>query len=220
MPSWTLAALEQRVWDSLDNNTFLYPELQVRQCLNEGLRKLNLLVGFDQVTTAIPGFSVAGQTLYSVPPNITIPIKAWFEQNELDKLSIKQTALTYRNFTTDTTSNAGPVKSWYPIGITRFGIYPADAVGGLLLEVTGVNRVTPLVLPGDVINLDDQWCDALIMWVRARIMLTEGGKPFADASACYQQFIGMVKPFLIWQALKFPRYFIERELEQAQGRGA
>ena len=219
MPSFTLQALEQRVWDSLDGNTFLYPEAQVRGCINEGLRRLNLLVGFDRVTTSIPGFSVAGQWLYTVPSTISIPLKVWFEQNALSKLSIKETALTFRNFTTDTTTNAGPVRAWYPIGITRFGIYPADAIGGQLLEVTGLRTITPLVLPGDVVGLDDQFVEILITYVRSRIMIKEGGKPFADSSLAYQQMISMVKPFMVWDGMRFPRYWIEKQTEDQQGRG-
>lgn len=219
MPTFTLAALKQRCYDNLDITPGLYPADQVTANLNEGLRRLNLLVGWNQDTISVPGFSVANQLIYSVPAGLTLPMTVWFEERRLDKISIESIGMKYRNWVTDLTSTAGPVTRWVPIGTSRFACHPIDSSGGRLIEVTGLADVVPLVSDADVVNLEDQFVDALINYVRSRIRIKEGGSRFAQDSLAYQQMVSQVKPWLIWQGMKFPQYFVKRQFEPAEGRG-
>ena len=208
MPDFTLADLEQRVWDGLDNDVGLYPEPNVRGVLNEGLRRLNVAVGIAQDTIPVPGFSVAGQREYATPAGIVIPIKVYFEGRILEPFSLRELATRFRKWATDTTVNYGPVNRWAPIGLGMFIIHPIDAAGGNLIEVQGVVPMIPLTAPGQVISLEDQMCDILIDYAKSRIMLKESGTPFGQASLNYQEMIRKLKPLSLWKDLKFPPYFL------------
>lgn len=220
MPTVTLAQLETRVWDGLDANTLFYPEDNIRRVINEGLRRLNLLTGFTQVDIAVSGFSVAGRLVYTVPSGVLLPQRVYFEQRELEKLSLRQLGAQFRNWTVDSNASIGPVSRWCPIGINQFVIHPLDSYGGQLIEVSGVGPITPLVAQGDTVSLNNELTDILVDYARSRSMLKEGGKPFADASMAYQQMISKVKTMMIWDGMNFPRYFLVKELEPAAGRGA
>ena len=200
--------MEQRVYDSLDANTGLYPEAQVRAVINQALKKLNCIIGFCQDTIPIIGFSVAGQREYATPTGIVIPIKVYFEGRILEPFSLRELATRFRKWATDTTANYGPVNRWAPIGLGMFVIHPIDAAGGNMIEVQGVVPMIPLTAAGQAISLEDQMCDILIDYAKSRIMIKESGKPFADASLNYQEMIRKLKPLSLWKDLKFPPYFL------------
>ncbi len=219
MPTVTLQQLERRVWDGLDSNDQMFPEGNVRSVLNEGARRLNLLVAFRQVTVPVPGATVANQLIYRTPSEVVIPLRVYFEEVELSKASLRQVATKFRTWATDSTATRGPVTRWAPIDIRQFIIHPRDAVGGQLLEVNGIARWVPLVEPTDTITLDDQYCDALVDYCKSRIRLKEGGQPFALASVAYQEFIRKTKAWTVWESMKFPSYFVIRDEEPGEAKG-
>lgn len=220
MPTFTLSQLSQLVWDGLDSNSGLYPQAQVTSVLNEVLRKTNLLVGWNQATVPVPGFTVANQLLYSTPAGIVIPLKVYFEERELEKYSLSKLAQKYRSWAVDQNLYEGQVARWFPIGLSTFGIHPLDAYGGGLLEVQGVAPVTPLVNSGDVVTLDDELCEVLVKYTRGRITLKEQGGPFAAASVAYQEFIRAMKGMAMIASFTFPRYFVDAAEESGEGKGA
>lgn len=220
MPSFTLSALEQRVWDSLDDNRGFFPEGNVRSVLMEGLRRLNLLTGFQERTIPVAGATVANQLIYRTPPDITIPLRVYFESVELNKASLREIATKFRTWSTDSTATRGPVTRWAPIDIRQFIIHPMDAVGGQLLEVNGIARLTPLVNQTDVIQLDDQYCDLLIDFAKSRILYKEGSKIWADGSTLsYSEWVRKVKAWSVWQGVRFSRYYLTKEEEPAESKG-
>ena len=217
MPSYTLAELSTLLYDSLDNNTGMYPQAQVTDCLNNTVRKLNFLTGMIEDTgTAL---TQAGRLIYPTPASVIIPTKVYLEGVELEKYSLRQLGESYRNWSTDTTATMGPVARWCPLGISQFVIHPLDAVGGKLLEVNGVQPIVPMVAAGDEVDLDDEFVPVLIDYIRGRLLLKIGGKPFASASTSYQEFIREVKDMVAWQGMIFPAYFIAEALEPAEGKG-
>ncbi len=219
MPTFSLQALEQRCWDGLDNNRLFFSEGNVRSVLNEGLRRLQLLCAFAEVTVPVPGATVADQLIYRTPTEITIPLRVYYEGIELSKASIRQIATKYRTWSTDSNATRGPVSEWAPIDIRQFIIHPIDAGGGRLLEVNGIAKITPLVEPTDVIQLDNQYCDILVDYGKSRIRLKESGKPFSDASLAYQEMIRKVKAMTVWRGMTFPKYWVDREEEPTEGKG-
>ena len=207
MPKFTLAMLEARVYDSLDANTGLYPEAQVRAVINQAVKKLNCIIGFCQDTIPVPGFSVAGQREYTAPTGIVIPIKIYFEGRILEPFSLRELATRFRKWATDTTANYGPVNRWAPIGLGMFVIHPTDVAGGNLIEVQGVAPVPLLTDLGQTIQLEDQWCDLLIDWIRSRIQLKEQGLPFQQSSMIYQDVIRKAKSMALFKGMKWPPYY-------------
>jgi hypothetical protein len=220
MPTFTLSTLSQLVYDGLDNNTLLYASAQVTSVLNEILRRSNLLVGWNQATIPVPGFSVAKQQLYTVPSGIVIPLNVYYEERELEKYSLSKVAQKYRDFAIDLNIWEGQVARWYPIGLTTFGVHPLDANGGALLEVQGVAPIVPLANPDDVVTLNDELAEALVKYARGRIMLKEIGVPFASASEVYKDFIRSMKGMALFESMTFPRYWVESQLEPQEGKGS
>jgi hypothetical protein len=221
LPTFTLATLEGYVWDKLDQNVGLYPELQVRLAINQGLRRLSLITGLFQATVPVPGWTVANQLVYNTPPGILIPITVYVEERELVKAgSLQELAEQHRNWAVDTTATSGPTQRWAAIGITQFVIHPMDAVGGRLLEVSGVAPIIPLVNPGDVVNLDDEWVDMLVDYASTRVMIREIGKPFSGTMGIQKALVEKLKTLTIWQGDIFPEYWFTKALEGSRGRGA
>lgn len=218
MPTFATSTLEDRVWKTLDSNTTFFPEAQVLAALNEGLRRLNLHLGISQATVAIPTFSVANQLEYSVPAGILIPLRVFYERRELSKTSLRTLGRKFRSWATDSTTAQGPVARWAPVGITQFVIHPRCASGDRLLEVQGIAPITPLVNQTDVVTLEDQWAELLVDYARIRVLLKDSAKTFADASLGYQRMMGMLKTATIWKSMQFPRYFVQKALEPAEGR--
>lgn len=219
MPTVSLATLESRVWDLLDDNQLEFPEIEVRSILNEGLARLNCLVGFAQDTLSVPGFSVANQLLYTVPTGIMIPIRVYFEAYELKRFSLRRLARKYQQWAVETTATAGPVVHWAPIGLQQFVLHPIDAVGGQLVEVSGITSVTALVNPGDVLDLEDNWVDCLILYARSRALLKEGGKSFQDSLAAYQKAAKQIRSQVVWRSMIWPEQWLARQQEVGAGKG-
>src|SRR5574337_450524 len=100
MPTYQLSALEGFVWDRLDVNSSFFPEPQVRLAINQALKRLNVLSGFNQATVGVP-FTTAGKYLYAVPAGITIPLRVEYERRELQRIGLGRLARRYRTFLTD-----------------------------------------------------------------------------------------------------------------------
>lgn len=215
--SFTVAQLEQQVWDQLDNNTGEFPEPNVRAVLSQGLQRLNNLVGFSQDTVPVPGFSVANQLLYARPAGILIPLRVDFEGEELEKTSLARIARRYRDFAVDT----GKPSRWCLIGLRTFLIHPADPVGGGLLEVSGVAPIAKLGADtSETIDLDDEHAEILVDWAKFRLLLKEGGKSFSDASVSgYQAMISKAKTLALWESMTFPAYYMVKESNPGDGKG-
>jgi hypothetical protein len=218
MPSYTLTALSSLLYDSLDQNTGLYPQAQVTAVLNDAVRKVNILTGL--VETTVTTNTTANRLLYTIPAGILFPIKIYCNGVELEKYSLRELGTQYRTWMTNSTSAYGPVARWAPIGNSQYVLHPYDSVGGKTLEVQGAAPIVPMTTGGTTVDLDDEQIPILIDFCRGRIMLKLGGKPFASASSAYQRFIHEMKDMVIWSQMVFPAYFIEEEETPAEGKGA
>ncbi len=221
MPTVSLAELRLSVYDDLDGNTGFFPAGQINAALNEGLRRLNLILGITQGIVALPGFTVANQLLYATPPGILVPMAVYLEGRELEKSSLREIAMRYRSWAVDTSDTSGPAMQWAPIGIGTFAIHPMDADGGSLLEVQGITPTVPLTADDQVVDLEDQWAELLVKYTRMRVLLKDSTAMFSQASGqIYPEFIRALKTAMIWSGMKFPAYFIEKRLESGEAVGA
>ncbi len=204
---YTLAALKTAVYARLENNTLFFRPFAITAIINEAIKCTNILTGFYQGT--LPVVSAAGKLIYSVPAGMLYPQRIQFEGIQLDPVPITQIGQDYRTWASDTTANKGQVARWIPIGINYFALHPADALGGLDIEVTGVLEPPLLVADGDSMVLDDEYVTIIVEYAASRAPLKCGGKVFADASKLYVSgFQKSVKPLLAQQQFKFPKYFI------------
>jgi len=216
MPSYNLATLQGLIYDHVDSNVGMFSPAQVTGVLNSAVPKTNVLLGFSENTVAIPGFTVANQLIYSTPPGILAPLAMYYEQRELEKLSLRELGERFRNWSSETTASYGPVARWAPLGIGSFVIHPQDAIGGGLLEAQGLAPITPMVNPGDAVDLDDELVPTLVDYCVGRLWLKFGGKPFANMSKAYQRYIAEFKDDIPWAQFTFPVYFIDKALEPGE----
>ena len=222
MPTFTLAELRQEVYSDLDNNTGFYPIGQVNAAINECLYRLNLILGLLQDTIPITGgFAIGGQLIYPTPPGIMIPISVYAEQRELEKCSLRELSMRFRSWAVDTTTTKGPIAHWSPIGIGSFVIHPMSAIGGESLEVQGVTPTTPLLFDGQNISLEDQFAELVVKYARMRVLLKDSSATFSQASGeIYPDWIRTLKTDMLWQSMKFPRFWVEEQLQKNEATGA
>jgi hypothetical protein len=211
VPSFTLNDLQRLVYDELDGNASFYPPTQVTIAINQILRRLNLLTGFNQAIISIPGFSVINKYLYDVPVGIVVPLEVYFEGRPLAPLSLKALTRRYRNWISDTTVNSGPVQHWTAIGIGKFLIHPADALGGQDIEVSGIAPTVPLVNADDTVSLNDEYVEILKDYTIQRVQFKEGPQAVAAAQAVYQEMAEKIGGMVAWSERIFPEQFVLRQ---------
>jgi hypothetical protein len=203
MPSVTLAQLQQQVYDQVDNNTGEFPPAQVTAVLNQGLSKINCLAGIQSATIPVPGFTVSNQFAYAVPAGIFIPVRFDFEGQELSRMSLDRLARAYPGWVTDYSSNVGPPAHAASVDLQNFVIHPSDSYGGGLLEVTGIPPTTPLVNPGDVVQLDNEFTEILLAYAKPRLLAKEANKAFADAWAAWKPYQKKLRSMSIWTQVQW-----------------
>jgi hypothetical protein len=201
MPTVTLAALEQRIWDQCDGNTGEFSEPNVRAVINQQLSRLNVLLGLFSATIPVPGFTVANQFQYQNPTGIFIPVRVDFEGQELQRMSMDRLARAYPHWVSDVSSNIGPPAHVGVIDLQAFILHPADSYGGNLLEVTGIVPTTPLVNQNDVVQLADQWIESLVAYGKMRLLAKEANKAFADAVKAFAPFKAKIRAQSIWTSI-------------------
>lgn len=214
MPTYTLSYLQRQVYDRLDNNTQFFPTAQVTLAINQGMKRLNLLVGVSQATVPVPGWSQSNQYLYQVPAGIVVPLRVYFEGRQLETLSLASLARRYRNWIFATTANQGTaVLRAAFMGLTQFVLNPADARGGSMIEVVGIAPIAPLVNSGDQVYLDDEFADIVISYSVMRVLAKEGGQLFRDASGIYKEAMSNIKAMILWEGSNFPDYELLRQVQ-------
>lgn len=209
MPQYTLGDLDQRVLDRLEGNSLFYVQTERTGAINEALRVLNMFTGFTQGVVTVPGGTQIGRYIYDQPAGLLFPLAVAFNNRQLRRSTFRALTQRYRLWYQDTTTSFGPVAEWWPIGIQKFGIHPADVVGGLSLAIVGVIEPTLLVNQTDVIVLPDEFTETVVELAAHVLQLKEGGKIFSDASLLYQKFLSEMKDYGRWRYMIQPRYWVE-----------
>lgn len=208
MPEYTLGDIDARVLARLDNNSLLYPQAQRYSEINDALRIVNLVTAYAMDSVDVPGFTVAGQLIYIVPPSILIPLRVYYENRQLEMLSMRSVAMRYRTWATDRSNRGMPVQEWVPMGLGMFAIHPMDSTGGQSLTVNGIVELAPLVIASDLITIPDNYVELIEELVAHVLQIKESSAIFSQASVLYQKFIRDVKQYKYWESISFPRYFI------------
>ena len=207
MPLFTLADLRTRALDRLDGNAILYTNPELDWVINEAVRITALFTGFYRATVQLPEYTTAGIRIYDVPAGILVPTAVAFEGRQLQKISLKKLARKRRNWATDTTATHGQVEFWAPVGITRFVISPLDAAGGNDITLTGMAEPPLLVLPADVMQLENEYVELITEYCAHRLPLKEGGKIFTDASMGLNTYYSKMNERRRFTKLAMPKYY-------------
>lgn len=216
MPLLTLQALVDRVYARLDGNSLLYSLPIVIDKINEAIQLMNLQTGFIQATVLVSGGSQANRVWYNTPAGIVIPTRVQYGYNYLQPATLNGIGQSYPNWISDTTANTGlPVSYWVKAGLNKFGIYPADVLGGEDIRVTGVAEPAPLVNLTDAVPMPNEYVSAFDLLASHTLQLKESSTMFAQSSLDFQAYIRIVKKAGIWRGMIQPRYFVEAQ--QAKG---
>jgi hypothetical protein len=193
MPQVTLEELIEQVYDRVENNRVFYPRDEVVDVINEGICVFNLFIGFLQNTVDLPGLTVAGRVIYDVPAPIIIPIRIQYEGRMLEPWAMSNIGYTIPDWMQKTSAMEGyPPQHWVPIGISKFGLHPADSEGGRVVSITGIIEPTPLVDDDDVIQFPIEVGNSFSDYCAHVLQLDEGGMTFKTSEAIYDSFLADV----------------------------
>jgi hypothetical protein len=154
----TLAQLQARMATEWDGSVFWTPR-EATAALNEALRWYNLFTGVWKVRVALP--TVANQVTYSISGSFVYNLRMTFRLLPMDLGSLKEMNNGRPNWRAETTASGGDVPTrptmYIPVGMNRFAIWPADAVGDVgppgSLLIDGLAQTPILTLPGDFLDL-------------------------------------------------------------------
>lgn len=214
MPSATVESLDTAVLNRVDNNTSLYPQAERYVYYNEAQRVLNLLTGFLQTTVALPGATQARRVWYDTPSPILIPLRISCNGTYLHKSSLTRIGQANPTWTKDTTASSGyPTASWIPVGLTKFGIHPADSSGGAELLVTGIQD--PVLFdpstPNQIVPFPNEYFEAMEDLSAFSLQIKEGFPLFQAANILYGKFMAKMGGQSRWRNLMMPVFPVERQ---------
>jgi hypothetical protein len=120
--------------------------------------------------------------------------------------------MSFPRWTADTTANTGmAVSYWIPAGLRKFAIYPADYLGGQMIQVTGVQEPGPLINATDKVPMPNDYVASFDNLASHVLLLKESPAIFAQGSVDYQKYLSVNKEATIWRGLTQPRYFIQAQ---------
>lgn len=208
----TLADLRARVLARVDGNSLLYPNVEIDTYINEGIKSINLAVGFIQRSVIIPYQMQPNRVFYDIPNEIIFPLRLKVENTYLQPSSLLNIGRSTPQWITDTTSNTNsPVASWVRFGFRKFAVHPASSIGGMDLTMTGVGEPKLLVNASDTINFSNDILSAFDLYASFALLIKESPKEFALASENYKAYLRLLKKLTIWKSWVAPRYWIEAE---------
>ena len=216
MPSLTLGDLQDRVYQSLDRNTLLYPLAEVTDYINEAVLVIGNITGFLQKQVVLPSASQANRVWYDVPADILVPFKLVYDKRYLlNKMSLTKIGCLYPNWTTERSAVVGsPVARWVPVGLTKFGIHPADSNGGAEMRISGIQVPVTLSDPNQVVPFPNEYMDSVEDLVVMSIQLKEVMPIQQAMNSLYPRFLDKMSSQNRWRNVIQPGYPQERKSRQ------
>lgn len=212
MPTLTLSDIQSSTLSRLDNNTLLYPTAELTAYANEVLKIINNLTGFIQTSVLVPTSSVSNRVWYDVPSPLLVSFKVQVEGRYLQRHSISRMGQLYPRWTKETTDNtSSQVCRWIPVGLTKFGIHPADSQGGKDILVTGISEPTVLVSGSDILPIPNDYISAIEDLMVFTAQIKEGYPLFQGAAILYTNFLSRMKEQKRWRNMSMPAFYVERE---------
>lgn len=212
-----LGSLKSLVYARLEGNDSMYSNSEVTWAINEAISCGNMVCGWSQDTYRIIGNSVANRHIYDVPDGLIFPIRVCFMDEVLEKCSLSSMISLNQNFLRDTTATTGKqVSRWCPIGITKFAIHPADAVGGGAITVTGITEFPKLTINSDDTQMPKESITAVCDYAAHIVQCKLQGTQFIQSIEFFKNWQNLVKNQKYWQTFSQPNYSFD---EQSPVRG-
>lgn len=207
----TLGQLKTLVYARLEGNSRMYQDSEVTNAINGCYQIINLSVGWYQKTVPIiQTYTIANRHIYDFPSRIVFPESVKYEQQALEKVSLSAMANNWPLFLQDTTATTGnQVSRFCPIGIKKFVLHPADAVGGGYLEVTGIANPDPMVTDNDTVYIPKEGVTAVADYSAHIVQCKLQGVPFMQSLAMYRNYENLVKLNGYWDTFKQPNMYFD-----------
>ena len=219
MPQLTVGALDTRILSRVDNNSLLFTQPERYAALTESSRVLNCLTSWSITSVNLSQPTQPCRVWYDVPYGLIIPTRVQIDGRFLKKTTLNQLARSRPNWVTETTSSQEqPVTHWLPIGLRKFGIWPADACGGQQIIVSGPTDIQPYTDPNQTVSLSNDLLSSFDTLAILTLMLKESSKTFGQASVEYQSFLRTMKKMTVIRDFRAPSYYVA-ELQQPQNKG-
>jgi hypothetical protein len=207
-----LASLKALVYARLEGNTSMYSDSEITWAINEAISCGNLICGWSQDTYRITGGSVPGRHIYDVPEGIIFPIRVCFMDEVLEKGSLSSGISLLPELMRDTTASTGkPVSRWFPIGITKFAIHPADSVGGGAITVTGITEFPKLTASTDDTQMPKESITAVCDYAAHIVQCKMQGAQLAQSYSFFQNWQNLTKLDKYWQTFSQPNYYFDEQ---------
>lgn len=207
MPTVTLSNLRDFVYSSLENNTDFYTQTEVDRAINDAIIVLNLITGFLQYAGTVA--ASATNSVHSVPSGVLLATRVAYNGRALEKSSVSKISNAYPTWMNETTATTDmPVTYWFPIGITKFGIYPRPSTTGRNLSVTGVAEPTLLSTGTDTLTFPSEFGDAIERYASFEPQLKAGGIVGKAAMEIYKAFLSRANELKRYQSKIAPQFYI------------
>lgn len=212
MPTVSLSKLKESVYSQIDDNTLFFTDTEVTWAINEAIRLGNLFCGWITGTLDAPngGTTIADRVVYRVPYEMAVPQKVVFEGKELDKVGLFQLFRGWPDWMKDTTATTGdPVARWCPYALDRIILHPADAVGGGLLQITGIVTPDELVSDTDTISIPKTAITMIADYAAHIVQCKLGNVPLTQSMPMYRSYEALIKQYRIWSNYKQPNFWLD-----------
>lgn len=196
------------VLSRVENNDGFYTRANIMKAVNYGLQTTNLWLGFAQDEKQI--ISVANRVFYDVPHDLVLPMSLSFDGKSLYKSSFDAMVSNNHRLLKETGATIGvqPLE-WALFGTRKFVIYPSDAQGGHLIQLSGVVEAPQFALESDVITVPVNVMNTIIDYAAHLVQCKLTGRPFFDSLAFYNGYRDFTKMNSIWLTAQQPYYNIE-----------
>lgn len=190
----TLAELDARLQARLESSAFWTYSERVRK-LNQAIRRWATLTGQWSERSA-PILTTAGTVWYSLPSTLTFAARAELNGRPLAHTSRYAIDHGRPGWEGETTADGSPVptqpKHWISAGLTRFGLWPADPVGGQWsITFDGLSNPPTLTKAGAVIDASEDVVTVLLDETIYLLLMKEGGRRWKQAQALHRNFLAL-----------------------------
>ena len=213
MPNISLGDLQYRCYQDLDNNTLLYPLPELTAYINESIQVINNITGMLQEQIVLDVASQATRVWSDIPSShILVPFKLEYDGRYLlSRMSLQKIGQLYPYWLTERTATIGsPVARWVPVGLTKFGLHPADSRGGAQMRLSGIKVPVPLANQADVMPFPNEYADAVEDLTVMAIQLKEIMPIQQAMQQAYPRFIDKMQSQSKWRNVMQPAYYQDR----------
>src|SRR5678815_6163526 len=152
---FTRAQVRSMLQDRWEGSPF-WTATQANNAINEALLWWNLLTGYWKTSAAVP--TIALRHELDLPDALVFGARVRFAGAPVAVTSVRDLALVRPTWEGETIASGGTVpttiKRWFPIGLTRIGVWPAHT-GVANLTVDGIAATPLLLADGQFIDLDE-----------------------------------------------------------------